>query len=276
VVEMLGLPHDKLPVSGSIWDMYDRVFHFQADGFPISKHLTYCIAQRYPGIPIVNGFLGDSIMRGSGDRILGKYETEWDDLAEVLEQRYSRISFKVFRKDILKRIRMRSRIPIEEAIREGSQIGKVFGWTDFYYIERYYISNNFLQHIELTEALLPFYSWALLSYKMEHDYRLFNRDIYYRIFQRYFPTLAKTPHASDHMRPLKVARCTKRWALQLLPIICNKNRLSLLSKGLCIPLTIAGIGGFRQAEHPILNFKRLYLLEQRLRDAGLDFDWECV
>lgn len=281
VAKTLGLLLKKIPVSGSIWDLYDQVYHFTADGFPISKFVTYCIAQRYPGLHMVNGFMGDPLMRGSRDMFLGKYETEWKgNLADVLQCKHSIINFRLFRKDIANRMQTRACIPMEEAVRKGSYIGKVFAWSDFYQRQRHYISNNFLQHIGVTEALLPFYSWNLLSYKMEHDYGVFDWNVYDRIFQRQFPELAKIPHVSSitpkKLRPSKVARCIKHWALQLLPVICNKNRLSLLSKKQCIPLTIAGLASFRRTEASIFTFKRLYLLEQRLRDASLDFDWEYI
>jgi hypothetical protein len=287
VAETLGVPLRMLDVSGSIWDLYDQLYHFTSDGFPISKFVTYCIAEQYPGIPMVNGFMGDSLIQGSKDTFQGKYETEWiGDIAEILQRKHLLIGFKLmgklFRGDIANRVLMRSRLPMEEAVRNGSSIGKIFAWADFYYRQRFYISNNFLQHTGLTEALLPFYTWELLSYKMEHDYKVFSRDIYREIFQNHFPALADIPHASE-LPPQRskssldrVARCTKRWARQLLPVLCQKNRLSHLSKTRCVPLTFAGIMGSRRAQNSILTFIRMYLLEQRLIDTGVAFDWELI
>lgn len=281
VAEMLGVPLKKYPINGSVWNLYDEVYHFTADGFPISKFVTYYIAQQYPEIPMVNGYMGDPFVRGTKDKISGKYETEWkEDLADVLQRHHLFTNFKILRKDIVKRIQERSRVPMEEAVKKGASIGKTFAWADFYYRQRFYISNNFLQHIEITEALLPFYSWELFAYKMEHDSGLFNRDIYHRIFQTYFPKLAKIPHSSDlpakkHQHD-RVARCTKEWARQIFPIICNKKWLSLLQKRRCILRNIAGVAGLRRAESSIFLLERLYLLEKKARDAGLDFDWECI
>ena len=281
VAEALGVSLKNLPVKDSVWDLYDHVYHFTADGFPISKFVTYCIAQQYPGRPMVNGFLGDSLMRGSHDRFLGKLETEWSgNLADTLQRKHLRVSFDIFRKDIAKRIQMRSHVPMEEAVRKGSYIGRVFCWTDLYYRQRYYISNNFLQHIDQEEALLPFYSLALISYKMSYDYHVFNRDIYHRIFRDHFPAVAKIPHSSDlshkQLQPSRVAKCTKRWAWRLPLIISNKSWLSLLSKSRCMLLATAGIVGHPRAENAIMTMQRLYLLEQCVRDAALGFDWECI
>jgi len=281
VAETLGVPLKTYGVKGSLWNFYDEVYHFMADGFPISKFVQHRLAQDYAGIPMLNGFMGDILIRGYSDKFEGKYETEWEEnLVGVLQRRYLKNVFRLFRKDITRRILVRSRIPWEKAVSEGAVGGKVFCWNEFYNIHRILVTNNFLQHIGQSEALIPFYSWPLLSYKMKHDYRVFNEDTYRRIFQRYFPELANIPHASDlpakKRQYIGAARCTKQWAKQLLPVLCNKKWLSLLTKKLCIPLDMAFIAGLRRTESSIFVFERLYLLEKRIRDAGLDFDWECI
>ena len=284
VADTLELNLKILPEKSSVWDYYDNLYHFTPNGFPISKFVTYCVAHEYPGIPMLNGFLGEVLMRGYLDKIHEKYENEWnEDLADVLERFHAPFNYKIFRKiirkDISERIRMRSRPLIEKAVREASNMGKVFNWAGIYYRQRNYISNNFVQHTEITEALIPYYSWPLLSYKMEHEAEVFGRDIYQRIFQTHYPELAQIPFAEDLVFPKKTfraAQCTKQWAGQLLPVICNKNNLSLLQKRTCIPLTIAGFTHLQKAQTAIFLFKRLYLLEKKAKEAGLDFDWDCI
>ena len=279
VAVALGASLDIIRVKGSEWDLYDQVYHFTPDGFPISKFVTYCMAQKYPATPMINGFLGDSLMRGSHDRIHEKYETGYgDNLADVLQREHTIISPDVFRRDVVAKIEARSRLPMETAVREGQRIGKVFNWADLFYRQRFYISNNFLQHISLTEGLLPFYSWELLSYKMNHDNRVFSREIYDMIFAGHFASIAKIPHASDlaqgKSQTPKPARCTKRWARQLLPKIANKNWLSLLAKRRSSLLAVAGMVNSSRFESSILTLQRLYLLEERARSSAIDFDWE--
>jgi hypothetical protein len=280
VAKTLKVPHKTIHVSSSEWDLYEQVYHSTPDGFPITKNVNYCVAERFPDIPMVNGFMGDRI-RGVGDTVMGKYEEEWNsNLADVLQQRHLHACLKMFRKDIAELIKMRSRVPMEDAVRKGSDIGRVFQWANYYYRQRQYISNNFLQHIGITEALLPFYSWELLSYKMNHDCRLFGRDIYNRIFKNYSPSLAHIPHAGD--LPLKkkhlfrVARCTKQWARELFPVLCNKNWLSLLQRENGMIRNMAGIAGLRKAEPSVFLMERLYLLEKKARESGLDFDWDGI
>jgi hypothetical protein len=276
VARALGLRLRKFEIKGSIQDFYDQLYYFMADGFPISKSVPYRIAQQYPELPMLNGYLGDSLMRGSHDKYRGEYETAFgDNLADILQRRRLAVTFKIFRRKTAEQIKARSRLPMEKAVREGSRIGKIFGWTDLYHRQRFYISVNFLQHLALTEALLPFYSWALLRYKMEHDYRLFGWGSYERIFQKYFPSLAQIPHASellpDHHKSAKSAR---RWACELFVKMWDKRQLSLLSKLRCLPVSGAGIIAAQRWEWAILTFERLYLLEQKMRQAGVAFDWE--
>jgi len=282
VAATLDVPLSIHPVSGSVWDLYDQVYHFTADGFPISKFVTYCIAQQYPQIPLIDGFLGGILIRGANDKIQGKHETEWkENLADVLQSEYTVGGFKLFRKEIANRIQMRSRAPMEEAVKKGTKIGKVFSWTNLHFRQRYYISNNFLQHMGIAEALLPFYSWPLLNYKMEHDNALFSRDIYKNIFRNYFFPLSQIPHSDDltsrkPQRSFGNARCTKRWARQLLSKLMSKKWLALLAKKQPILHTIASIGDIHKTEYTILRLQRLYLLEKKLKDAGLDFDWDSI
>ncbi len=278
VARALRVSLQVFPVKGSIWDLYDSVYHFLSDGFPISKFVTHYVAQRFSALPMLNGFLGDNLMRGSQDQFRGKYETEWtEDLVDVLQQKHLFVRFDLFREDVATRLRARSRVPMEEAVKRGSVIGKVFGWTDLYYRQRCYISNNFLEHLDITEAILPFYTWDLLSYKMRHDYRAFSRQVYERIFREYFPMLAEIPHANDLAptveTPPPIARCERRWALQLLPRIAAGDWLSLLARKRCLLMSMAGVAGVRRVEESLGTFERLYLFERRVRDAGVDFDW---
>jgi hypothetical protein len=87
------------------------------------------------------------------------------------------------------------------------------------------------------------------------------------------------PHASDLLiekhKP-RVARYTRQWARQIFPVMLDKKWLSLLSKRWGILLDLVGIAGFYRAEYAIFLFERLYLLEKKIRDAGLNFDWECI
>jgi len=309
VADRLQVPILDFPVDGAIWDIYDEVYHCAADGFPISKFVTYCIAQQHPKVPMLNGFLGGVTIRGFDDTLEGKYEDEFNEnLVDVLQRNFLLTDLRVFRLglfrgDIAQRILARSRVPLEDLVRRGAPTAKVFDWALMYHRQRYYASNNFLQHLGLAEALLPFYNWRLISYKMAYPYRLFNDAVYATIFRRHFPQLADITH-SDYLRRdrlqreahrlgynlrewwnthRRVAQCTRRQARRLLPIMGQKGWLELLRKDVCIPMTIVGCASFPQGisrygvsvvEKLILNFERLYLLEKRAKEASVDFSWE--
>ena len=277
VAEKLGVSLTCFLIKRSVWDLYNQVYHFMADGFPISKFVPHLIANHYPALPMINGFLG-GLLRNTPGPYLGKYETECEgDLADVLQHRHTFMNFKLIRQDLAKRIQKRARVPMEEAVRMGKPGDKVFTWSNLYHRQRCYISNNFLQHLGITDAILPFYSWELLSYIMKKDNRLFIRETYQKIFEKYFPELAEIPHSSDlPYKRHKIGRCIQQWAIQLLPVILNKSDLPLLVKKQSLLHDIAGCLGYRKAESSIMHFQRLYLLEKRLRDEGLDFDWESI
>lgn len=281
VAETVGASQRRMPVKGSEWDLYQEVFHAAPDGFPISKNLTYLVAQDYAGIPMLHGFLGGALMRGANDTYLGKYETEWkekESLAHILQRKHLAVSFEVFRSETAKRIQERSLIPMEAAVRKGSEIDKIFGWANLYYRNRLYIANNFHQSLGLTEALIPFYSWQLLSYKMSHDYKCFSRNVYRKIFEQHFPDLATIPHADElpkrGVRQTSIATCAQTWARQLFPSISRRSCLGLLSRKHCLPRMLAGMAGMSRAEGLLLTVQRLYCLEKLMKDARLSFDWE--
>jgi hypothetical protein len=295
VADVLGVTLEDLRTGDSEWDTYEEPYHFSADGFLISKHLTFRIAQTAPGVPLVNGFLGGIVVRGHDDTLDGKYESEWgSELVAALQRAYLLTSFDMFRKDIARRVDDGSRSLLQEVVQEGRQrIGKGVEWFNLYSRQRFYISNNFLQHLSVSEALLPFYSWDLLEYKVSLPYRVFNDDVYLAIFRKQFPPLADIIH-SDYLkrerrrgdrpgsrldrwmsfRRKRSSKISARWARELLPIMHKGDWLSLLSRRRATLLIMAALAGHPVAESAIFIIKRLYLLEQRIRGEGLAFDWQ--
>ena len=280
VSQVLNFPLECYPINGSVWDLYDEVYHRMGDGFLISKFVPYLIALRNPSVPMLNGFMGDALIRGDSDKYKGKYESEWkEDLVDVLHQKHSKVRYEVFRKKIARNLKMRSRVPMEKAVREGLKLGKIFGWQDYYYTHRFYISNNFLQHLDIAEALIPFYNWNLLSYKMRHAYDLFNWNTYYCIMQSYYPDLYKIPHSNEFVLKKKIfetSKCTKRWAQDLLSKMGSKKTLLLLNKKICLPLNFLSMAKIKKLEHTIFVFQRFYLFEKMVKENGLNFDWDNI
>ena len=286
VAEALEVPLETVQVDGSVWDIYDTVHYFTPDGFPISRFVTFCLAQRSPSIPMMNGFLGDSLVRGSNDRFDGTDEDECgSDLASVLQQKHLAISLNLFRPQTSARILERARAPMAgAAVRGGRQ---VFGWADLYLRQRHYIASNFLQHLDSAEAVLPFYSWRLIAYKLAHSREAFSRLTYQRLFERHFPKLAAVPHAADlpDQRPgVAVAECAVRWARELMVPLVKSGWLTALSTRQCLSLVSLGTSQLPAVnehlaavvEDAVFTCRRLYLLEHRLRGAGFAFSWNAL
>jgi hypothetical protein len=286
VADVLKVPVETLPVDRSVWDIYDEVHHFAADGFPISKFVTFCVAERFRNVPMVNGFMGDSLVRASNDRFAGKEEDDWrPDLAGALQQKYLAISTNLFRPEISSRILARSRLPMSDAVSRGGS--KVFAWADLHLRQRHYISNNFLQHLDSSEAILPFYSWRLMAYKLAHAREAFSYQTYRRIFSRHFPLLAAVPHASElntQRSQSPLAACSVRWARQLVRPLWTSDWLDLMSTPQC--LSLVGLAASRLpslnqrlaaiVEDAVFTCRRAYLLEQRARETHLKFEWGAL
>ena len=280
VAAACGVPYHELSMPGSEWDLYrpEEVYHDAPDGFPITKNLTHCVAQACTPLPLMTGFLGDPLMRGSKDTYQGHYDTTWTgNLAHALQRKHG-MAVTHYRSRVARRLIERSLAPMEEAVWQGAKIGKVFGWTDVFYRQRLYIANNFLQHLGLSEALLPFYHWALVDYKFSHPYGTCTRATYMRMMQQTSPQLAEISRADEvrtasHERPA-LAQCARLWAGHLLKQLRTSHHLALLSRTHCIPRLMAGLAGLHRAEPIIVETQRLHLFETHMARAGVDFTWD--
>ena len=273
IADTLNVPLRVFTAPKSTWDLFKEVFHYTADGFPISKHVLYRLAMESSGVPIVNGYLGDFLIRGARDTCLGRYEQDCNNnLSEVLQKHHKGANFRIFRSSIAKRILDRSRVPMDLAVEKWSKSGQSFIRADLYYRQRFYISNNFLQHLPLTEALLPFYSWELIDYKLCRDFSLFNNELYAHIFWNFFPRIANIPKSKNEAHS-SISEHTKKWSREFIPLISGRHRPSVVSGFRKLPWVIAGIVGASKVESTILLLKRLSMLEDRILSSGIDFDW---
>jgi hypothetical protein len=306
VASALGLELETVPVEGSTWDIYDdAVYHFTPDGFPITKFVTHCLAERYPGLPMVNGYLGGPLLRSYEFKGFNEPNGKVDWARLLLEQNFfvacpTRLE-RWFGAELARHVFDRARNAMALAIEKGAYTDRLLSWADLYFAQRYYYANNFLQHLHLTEAVLPLYSHGLIAFKLEHHPDVLSRETCVNIFRTYFPKVAAFPHAHDlEVEAAErrnstvlgrltyfptVARCTSQWARRLLPAMMDSDYMSGLQKKLTIPCTLASSSYFLQrlshrlaesAEAAVFNFERFYLLEKRCRDASLNLDWQSI
>ena len=58
------------------------------------------------------------------------------------------------------------------------------------------MSNNFLQHLDVAEAIVPFVAWDVLQYKLQNDSTCYTFGTYEALFKTFFPEIADVPHNS--------------------------------------------------------------------------------
>ena len=304
VASTLGVQLETLPVENSEWDLYDSVYHFTPDGFPISKFVTQCLAERYPGVPMLNGYLGGPLLRGYEFKGFSQPNGRVDWPSLLMEKNCFLSAGYLIRwmgAEMTSRILRRARIPMALAVEKGSYTNNLVSWVDLYYAQARYYANNMIQHLHLTEALLPLYNYALLAFKFGHHPHVLSREVHLDILRRYYPELATIPHANDlyganvarkkstflsrlAYRPT-VSAHTAKWARQLSVAMLHPDNLRVLQKSRAIPLALASTSSSLQwlshrvaqgAEATAFQFERFYLFESRCRDASLNFDWQSI
>ncbi len=285
VAEGLGLSLEVLKTDGSVWNMYDEPYHFTAGGFPMTKQLSHHAALQRPGVPCLNGFIGDPIVRGTIDRAEGKLERETTEDRAIVFQRIHRVKHTLARFDLLDQTIIRHcderTVPIwRKELQRWEHTGHPFFGANVFVRQRHYLSNNFLQHMDIAEAIVPFTAWEVIQYKLQNDSSCYTWETYERLFAAFFPEIAHVPHNSkmgvkNELNPLP-SRCTKQWAAAVIREICLSNNLSIVNRRKSLPRLLGAWMGRRDVELVALFLYRLYLLEQRIRAAGIAFDWNQI
>ncbi|MGE3934445.1 MAG: asparagine synthase-related protein [Rhodospirillaceae bacterium] len=281
VAAVAGTPLDVVDAAGSPWDLYDDPFGWTADGFPITRFGTDVAARRDPGRPSLNGFMGDSLVAGSKDRIDGRTEPEWgDDAAAALIRFHRIVRTDVFGPAAARALDGHARAFADRAVAAGRALGKVFAWADFYQRQRFYIANNFLLHLDAAEALTPFYQAPMLALKLGHAYGPFAPALHARLLQRFFPAYGAIPHAAAAGKAKaargRVSRFARRTAPGLAAALLQPGRLRFADRAHCLPRVLAAAAGHAGSEDVVMTLERLRRLEDRLAAAGLAIDWRSL
>lgn len=283
--EGLGIPVQVLETDGSLWNMYDEPYHFTPGGFPITKQHSFLAALQRPGIPCLNGFVGDPIVRGTLDCIDGKLESQIQEDLAVAYQRSQRTSFNQARFDLLdpavvNRADQRTVAIWRKHLDRWQSTGHPIFALGALVRQRHYLSNNFHQHMDVAEALIPFAAWEVVQFKLQNDAGIYSFATYDGLFRRFFPQIADVPHnskmgAKNDLNP-KPSRCTREWAAKVLKGLSGSQCLPLLSRRKSVPRLIGALLGSRDLEVVALFLYRLFMLDERLRRAGVDFDWNGI
>jgi len=281
VASALGVAQEKISVQGSGWDIYEEPFHFSCDGFPITKQASYQVAATRPGLPVMNGFLGDRVVHGHGTTCNGLDESQVSgSLAEALFLNHRQGTFDSYMGGIAHRVRARAMRPMLRAEEAASGTGDVFRWADLYYRQRLYMSNNFNQHLSFSETLLPFLSGNLIEYYTNAHRSSFSREVYRQIFRNHLPELADIPH-SDEVKKTRAAeqgirpasRRTREFALAVLMEMSRRQNAPGFSLRHVAPRMLLAFAKPLRVEYLVFDLYRYALLADRLREQNLEIDW---
>lgn len=277
VAAHLGLALEVIRPAGDVFDLYPEPFGYTATGYPITYFVTHEIARRHPGRPILNGFLGDSLVRGSHDRVQGRLEDEFtSDLTDVLMKTHSMsCGTRVVEKSLRDCVYDGARPALAAVVSAGRRSGQVFPWVDLRVRQRFYIANNFLQHLDLADPLLPFYVVELLRLKMNVSQRNFGADLYGNILGGFSSRLAEIPHSTTLSvdQRHKVPRRIRRLAASLCVQLCRPRALPIVPRSRAYLRLAAALAGRTDMGEYVKQMYAMRLLETRLEGFGVTLDW---
>ncbi len=286
VSEAIGLPLRVIPTDGSLWNMFgDDPFGALPEGFPITRQLVHVVAAQRPGVPVVNGYMGDILVRGTGTPEDRAVEFEPDQTlvpSLTRRRRLPGLRFDLLEPSIEGRVEARAREAMHALIRRGREFGKPFLYSGLYGRQRCYVSNNLIQHLDLSRTIAPFYSWSLINARFANDYDCFWWQTYELLFARHFPKLARIRHAARgagvilHRPTPTPSRCTRRWAARLLASLARPEFLPILSRKKAVTRLAGAVIGRSDVADAVLFLQRLHLLESRLRHANTSVNWRLL
>lgn len=275
VAQELALPLEEIGPANRIWELHESVFRFSADGLPIGNFVTDLIARHREGTPLMHGFLGDSLIRGSHDRLDGKLSQECtthEKIDRVL-QGFAPGKFRMLKESARCRARSLTASALELNLRACPAGLDEFIWMDWSLRQRFYISNNFLLHAEYSEALIPFYDATLLDLRVRFAKHCFTQRGYKRLFERYYPQLAVIPHASElavESSRAPVCRRIKLMAWELVRTLRKRDGLAICDKEWAVPRMAAAALGVRGFEERVCALYRLLVFERACHAQGYD------
>jgi len=285
IARRLRIPLKVIPTDGSAWNMYHEPFHFMHNGFPITKQTIYLAARQRPRVPCLNGFVGDGILRDILESWRGKTE---HDLGEGVLDFYQQVQrldhedarFDLLDPDFMRRCDERTLGYHRANLERWTSTEHRFLGIGLFVKQRTLFANNFLQHLDIAEPILPFVSYDLIEYRFQNDTSCFGFDTYADLFRTYFPDIGDVPHNSKiaaHKWNLdRPSRHTRLWAAHVLKGLMRRPRLAMLNRRKALPRLIGAMAGRASLEVAARFLYRLLLLEERLEKAGVSFDWGAI
>ncbi len=279
--EVAGVRRMKIPVGKSLYDFFETWNRFSPEGFPARPDVVAEIARRYtPDRTIMHGFLGGPIAGARADDLDGRTgEGNREGLVDALLEHHAFSGLYMFRSTLRPAIREEATRLIEEVLAEGDASWRRLDVlrTNFYLRQRFYIAHNFIAHRDVSSALIPFYSHALLDFKFRHAIDARRGELYPEIFRRHLPDFADLPID----RTLRDHRLTSIWARSWFLRRQSVRQLSRMlaedsgpvSRHASVPRLLARVLGYTKTNGWVFLLQRIERFERRLAEAGLDVEW---
>lgn len=290
VARALGLETRLLPGKKRILDLFDDPFCFTPCGFITGRNLTSFIAQTRPGMPLLSGFLGDGVMRGSLLAAFNAYLAKdgenlpVDDYAQALDKRYTMHGHRLnlLSDRIRKRAIERANAAIRRVAATGLALGRPCIHGDLYCRHRFYFANVVLQHQDIAEGIAPFCNFRSLNCRTRYHFSCFNESNYPRLFEKHFPALAKIPHsyhrspkATNRQKPgTPPTRHLRRWSADLAAGLLLTDVLNGAKKRRIFTLLPSSLLGEAIYQDEITFLFKLMMFERALQRHSIQFEWE--
>jgi hypothetical protein len=192
-------------------------------------------------MPAVQGYLGDSLVRAKNVR----HPPLRDDMspaavAEALTDARRALPRGMLRPRVEAAVRRRC-IELVARLLASPAAGLPAQSFDIFGRQRRYIANNFLQHIESNDVVVPFCAWPLVShYLFVSDHNLCD-ELYPAMFERLDPRLGSVPtRAGNRRAPSTVSRRAAAWAWLSARALMSPQSAGALNRRWLAPRIAAG------------------------------------
>jgi len=281
VSKILNVPVSIITPKSSIWNEYDHPIHFSHDGFPITKHASFLVAAKFHPKPVINGFLGDRIIKLFPLTFFDKYENQYgEDLAGEIQKSWQFSKSAIFKRTFEARLIKRTLNYINEFVEKWKFSNLIIPLQIFYHRQRFYIANNFLQHMDISEPLLPFYSWPLFSYKFGLHPESAEINHYPALFSKYFHNLSTLGHSSylpKTKQPFLLhSNYIQNYSKILLKKVLKKKDFPFLSHRYTLSSLLTGSIGLKRSEFTLLRLISFYMLENKVKQENLAINWNEI
>jgi hypothetical protein len=284
VVETLGLNANVSECPKSLYDLYNPPHHFAPWGFPMGKFYTILPVQKYNiHTLLADGLLGDDIIRSYDyERRVLKLSLDYGSLAEGLYiSHLARDPNTIFQSGLSHRIKARTVSQIAEFCDtvEGNEERKGYLWLLLNRKNNYH-TNNHLQYLDYTETIHPFVSKNLIEYRLQTPVRLFRKEFYRKILQKYLPKIGSLPHSSELEMKYDSANRFSHYfwkkTPKVLAEILKESGNEIFKTKWLIPRITSYFTGHAGNLYLVKYLLSLFLLSDCLKKANISIKWNDI